>query len=122
MFIGGCGAALCLITALLIAAKKSHNRKLGKVAGISVLFNISEIAIFGFPVIFNPVMFVPFILTPLVFVLTSTFAMTMGLVPYVTRSVEWTVPVIFSGCSRKCSADCESADRHIDLYSVYQIQ
>ena len=97
VFIGGCGAALCLITALLIAAKKSHNRKLGKVAGISVLFNISEIAIFGFPVIFNPVMFVPFILTPLVFVLTSTFAMTMGLVPYVTRSVEWTVPVIFSG-------------------------
>lgn len=97
VFIGGCGAALCLILALLIAAKKSHNRKLGKVAGVSVLFNISEIAIFGFPVIFNPVMFVPFILTPLVFVLTGTFAMTMGLVPYVTRSLEWTVPVIFSG-------------------------
>lgn len=97
VFIGGCGAALCLILALLIAAKKSHNRKLGKVAGISVLFNISEIAIFGFPVIFNPVMFLPFILTPLVFVLTSTFAMTTGLVPYVTKSVEWTVPIIFSG-------------------------
>lgn len=36
--------------------------------------NISEIAIFGFPVIFNPVMFLPFILTPLAFVLTSSLA------------------------------------------------
>lgn len=97
VFMGGCGAALCLILALLIAAKKSHNRKLAKVAGASVLFNISEIVIFGFPVIFNPMMFLPFILTPLVFVLTSSLAMTIGLVPYVTNSVQWTVPVIFSG-------------------------
>lgn len=97
VFLGGCGAALCLIFALLIAAKKSHNRKLAKVAGVSVLFNISEVAVFGFPVIFNPVMFLPFILTPLVFVLTSSFAMYTGLVPYVTKSVEWTVPIIFSG-------------------------
>ena len=60
VFIGGCGTALCLILAIFIAAKKSNNKKLAKVAGISVFFNINEIVIFGFPVIFNPIMLIPF--------------------------------------------------------------
>ena len=38
VFMGGCGAALCLISAMLLKARKSNNRKLAKVAGISVLF------------------------------------------------------------------------------------
>lgn len=75
VFMGGCGAALCLITAMLLKARKSNNRKLAKVAGISVLFNINEIVIFGFPVIFNPLMLLPFLLVPLVLTLTSAFAM-----------------------------------------------
>lgn len=96
-FIGGCGSALCLILAIFIAAKKSNNKKLAKVASISVLFNINEIVIFGFPVIFNPIMAIPFILTPMVLTLTSTIAMSLGLVPFITQSVEWTVPIILSG-------------------------
>lgn len=96
-FIGGCGSALCLILAIFIAAKKSNNKKLAKVASISVLFNINEIVIFGFPVIFNPIMAIPFILTPMVLTLTSTIAMSLGLVPFITQSVGWTVPIILSG-------------------------
>lgn len=96
-FIGGCGAALCLIIAMLIVAKRSNNRKLAKVAGISTLFNINEIVIFGFPVIFNPIMLIPFIITPMILTLTSTIATSLGLVPYITSSVEWTVPIILNG-------------------------
>lgn len=97
VFIGGCGSALCLILALCIAAKKSNNKKLAKVASISVFFNINEIVIFGFPVIFNPVMLIPFILTPMILTMTSSFAMSLGLVPFITDSVEWTVPIVLSG-------------------------
>lgn len=96
-FIGGCGATLCLILAIFIAAKKSNNKKLAKVASISVFFNINELVIFGFPVIFNPIMLIPFILTPMVLALISSISMMLGLVPYVTQSVEWTVPIILSG-------------------------
>lgn len=96
-FIGGCGSALCLVIAILFVAKQSHNKKLAKVVGISVLFNINEIALFGFPVIFNPTMFIPFILTPMVLTLTSSCAIAIGLVPYITNSVEWTVPIVLSG-------------------------
>lgn len=97
VFMGGCGAALCLITAMLLKARKSNNRKLAKVAGISVLFNINEIVIFGFPVIFNPLMLLPFLLVPLVLTLTSAFAMQLQLVPLPTHFVEWTVPILMSG-------------------------
>lgn len=97
VFLGGCGSALCLVLALCISARKSHNRKMAFVALPSALFNISEIVIFGFPVILNPVMLIPFLLSPLVLVLTSTFAMSAGIVPVVTQSVQWTSPIILSG-------------------------
>lgn len=96
-FMGGCGAALCLVIAILLVSKKSHNRKLAKVTSLSVLFNINEIVIFGFPVIFNPIMLIPFILTPIVLMLSSAFAMYFGFVPVVSHSVKWTVPIFLSG-------------------------
>lgn len=97
VFIGGCGSALCLILAIFIVAKKSNNKKLAKVAGVSVFFNINEIIIFGFPVIFNPTMLIPFILTPMFLTLMSSIVISLGFVPYITKSVEWTVPIILSG-------------------------
>lgn len=97
VFLGGCGCALSFVLALCIASRKSHHRKIAHVALPSVLFNISEIAVFGFPIIFNFTMAVPFLLTPVVLTLTSTLATWFGLVPVVTQSVEWTIPLFLSG-------------------------
>ena len=97
VFIGGCGTALSFVLALYIASKQSHNRKMSFVALPSALFNISEIAVFGFPIIFNLTMLIPFILTPVILTLISASAIKAGLVPAVTQSVEWTIPVLLSG-------------------------
>lgn len=97
VFLGGCGSALCFVLALCIASQKSHNKKMSCVALPSAIFNISEIAVFGFPIIFNFKMAIPFILTPVILTLTSSLAIWLGLVPLVTESVEWTVPVLLSG-------------------------
>ncbi len=97
VFLGGCGTALSFVLALCIASKKSHNRKMSWVSLPFTLFNISELAVFGFPIIFNFIMVIPFILTPVVLTLTSALAIQFGLVPAVTQSVEWTVPVLISG-------------------------
>ncbi len=97
VFLGGCGCALSFVAALCIASRKSHHRKIALVALPSALFNISEIVVFGFPIIFNFTMAIPFILTPVVLTLTSTLATALGLVPYVTQSVEWTAPILLSG-------------------------
>lgn len=97
VFIGSCGTALSFVLALYIASKQSHNRKMSFVALPSALFNISEIAVFGFPIIFNLTMLIPFILTPVILTLISASAIKTGLVPAVTQSVEWTIPVHLSG-------------------------
>lgn len=97
VFIGGCGTALSFVLALYIASKQSHNRKMSFVALPSALFNNSEIAVFGFPIIFNLTMLIPFILTPVILTLISASAIKTGLVPAVTQSVEWTIPVLLSG-------------------------
>lgn len=97
VFLGGCGCALSLVLALCFCARRSNNRKLAYVALPSVLFNISEIAVFGFPIIFNFTMLVPFLLTPLILTLVSVAAAQLGLVPVVTQSVDWTVPILISG-------------------------
>ena len=97
VFLGGCGAACCFVLALLLAARQKRNRRLAKFGAFPALFNISEFLVFGFPIILNPYIIVPFILTPLVLTLISSAAMALGLVPLVTHSVEWTVPIFFSG-------------------------
>lgn len=97
VFLGGCGCALSFVIALCLVSRKSHNRKIAYVALPSAVFNISEIAVFGFPIIFNFTMAAPFILTPVVLTLVSFLATASGLVPVVSQSVDWTVPFLFSG-------------------------
>lgn len=94
---GGCGTIWCLLLAIAIFGKRRNNRKLAGIAMVPGVFNISEIIIFGLPVVFNPIFFLPFILTPVVMVLTSAFAMNTGLVPPPTHLISWTTPVILGG-------------------------
>lgn len=95
--IGGCGATLSLLLAILLFSRRRDNNSLAKYALFPMLFNINEIMIFGLPIIFNPTMFIPFLLTPLVTFFTSYLAMLMGLVPLTVTAVEWTTPALLSG-------------------------
>jgi lactose/cellobiose-specific phosphotransferase system IIC component len=97
VFIGGSGCALCMVLALFLAARKKNNRRLASLSLPAVVFNINELVLFGFPIIFSADMILPFILTPMVLSVISSFAMWSGLVPVASRSVEWTVPVLASG-------------------------
>ncbi|UWP58178.1 EAL domain-containing protein [Ruminococcus gauvreauii] len=97
VFIGGCGSALCMVLALFLVARKKNNRRLAKLSLPAVVFNINELVLFGFPIIFSADMILPFILTPVVLTGISSLAMYLNLVPVASQSVEWTVPVLFSG-------------------------
>lgn len=94
---GGCGTVICLLIAILLFSKRRSNRQLARWAIFPGLFNISEILVFGLPVVFNPIFFIPFILTPVAMVLISAFAMSVGLVPVPVNVVQWTTPVILGG-------------------------
>lgn len=97
IFFGGCGALLCLVVAIFIGERRKSVRELSAIATFPVLFNMNELILFGVPVVFNPIYFIPFILTPLVLTLISYGAFYFGLVPMITSTVEWTSPIFLSG-------------------------
>ena len=94
---GGCGTALCIVVAIFIAARHESSRSLAKGTVLPVLCNINELVIFGFPIVFNPVMGIPFLLVPLINYTIAYLATACGLVPCISQAVEWTTPVFLSG-------------------------
>lgn len=94
---GGCGAALGLVIAILIFSKKRSMKNVAKLAFPNVIFNINEVITFGLPIIFNPIFFIPFILVPFTNYIISYAAIYFGLVPHIIQKVEWTVPIFLSG-------------------------
>lgn len=97
VLLGGTGAMLCLVVALLLFAKKKGTRNLAWMAAPTVAFNISEIVLFGIPIILNPIFVVPFMLVPLANFLITYAAIYSGLVPHLVSEVNWTTPIFLSG-------------------------
>ncbi len=97
VLMGGCGTTICLLISIFLFSKLKAQKLLGKSALLPMLFNINEIMVFGLPIVLNPVMFIPFIITPLVTLTVSYLAILIGLVPAAAASVAWTTPVLISG-------------------------
>ncbi len=95
MNIGGSGATLCLVIALFLSKKKAHKR-FAKIALIPSLFNINEIIIFGFPIVANFHMIVPFVTVPLIFATITYFALASGLVPIAVNQTSWIMPPVIN--------------------------
>ena len=94
---GGTGCTIGLLIAMMIFGKRNSTKKLSRMAVVPGIFNIGELMVFGFPIIYNPPMIIPFVLAP-VFCFTNAYIMTkVGFVPTVDTSVVWTIPPLFSG-------------------------
>ena len=95
---GGAGSTLSMLIAMIILCKSKRIKDLSKISFIPALFGINEPIIFGLPVVLNPTILIPFLLTPLINILISYFSMVSGLVPFTSGvSMPWTTPVIISG-------------------------
>lgn len=94
---GGCGTTICVLLALLLFFRKERTGKLAGLASFTVIFNLNEMLTFGIPMILNPILFVPFVLTPVISYCLAYGATALGLVPMVTHEVIWSTPVIFGG-------------------------
>lgn len=79
--LGGAGNTLGL--ALLMAkSKSSHLKSLGRLSIVPGICGINEPIIFGGPIVFNPILAIPFILTPIVTVSLTYFAQKIGIIGY----------------------------------------
>ncbi len=96
--IGGTAATLGLAIVILLTAKSSQYKALGKLSIVPALFNINEPIVFGLPIVLNPIMAIPFIVANIAVAIVTYAATFFGLVPVsIGVEVPWTTPPIISG-------------------------
>lgn len=94
---GGTGTTLALLLAIFLRSKVSSHQKLGRTVLAPGLFNINEPVIFGFPVLYNPLIMIPFIIYPQINFVIAYFATQLGMVSKIVAFVPWSVPPLLSG-------------------------
>ncbi len=95
---GGTGTTIALIIAVFLVARQ--NKKLMTVSTLSIgpgLFNINEPISFGLPVVLNPILFIPYVVGPVIITLIAYFATAAGLVPAATMVIPWVTPPVIGG-------------------------
>lgn len=97
VWLGGSGATLPVVVYMLLFAKSKLLKDVGKVAIGPGLFNINEPVTFGLPVVLNPILMIPYIVTPLVIVTIMYIGTSVGLFPIMDKIVPWTTPIFISG-------------------------
>jgi cellobiose PTS system EIIC component len=94
---GGTGLTISLILAVLLVSHYKPYKDVVKLAAFPGIFEINEPIIFGFPIVFNIPMIIPFVLSPVIGSLIGYFATVIGFVKPLSVLVPWTTPPILSG-------------------------
>lgn len=96
--LGGVGATLSLTLLCLFKSKSDQYKALGKLGIGASLFNINEPIIFGFPIVLNPMLMIPFILSNVIVGILTYAAIYFQLVPYINGvNLPYTIPAVISG-------------------------
>ncbi|WP_418641934.1 PTS sugar transporter subunit IIC [Vibrio chaetopteri] len=93
IFIGGSGATFALVL-LMMFSRSVHLKSLGRMSVVPGFFQINEPVIFGSPVVLNPILFIPFVFTPVINATIAYFAVHAGLVGMGVATTPWTAPAI----------------------------
>ena len=98
VFLTGSGLTLPLCIMFAFKAKSKQLKELGRLALVPSIFNINEPLIYGLPIVMNPIMAIPFFLTPMLSILISYSAMALNLVSRPTGvAIPFTTPAPFGG-------------------------
>ena len=94
-FLGGTGNtfALCLLS---LKAKSEQMKAFGKATIVPSFFRLSEPAIFGAPIMFNPILMIPFILGSLTVAILYWLVCSAGLVTAPYLMISGTYPIFLS--------------------------
>lgn len=75
--LGGAGGTLGLVL-LMMRSKVPEYRTIGKLSLVPGICSINEPVIFGLPIVFNPILAIPFLITPIISLLLTYFAQQLG--------------------------------------------
>ncbi len=94
--IGGNGNTLALALDMLLFSKSQRYKTMAKMSFVPCLFNINEPMMFGLPVILNPFLFIPFVLSPSVSAAAAWLMSSLHIVSkidfMISVSMPWTTP------------------------------
>lgn len=76
----------------LITSKSPRLKKLGQLSIAASLFNIGEPLIFGLPIMLNPLMMIPFILSYVFLAIVAIILTTIGWLPVPALMISWITP------------------------------
>ena len=96
VFMGGSGATLPLIVAILIFSKVKSQKEIAKLGLPPGIFMINEPILFGIPIVLNPIYFIPFIVVQPVLTLVAFYATKIGFAGPIVNTVPWTTPPILN--------------------------
>ena len=96
VFLGGSGATLALVVAILVASKVKQDREIAKLGLAPGIFEINEPVLFGLPVVLNPIYLIPFVLISPILTLIGYYATLLGFAGPVVNSIAWTTPPVLS--------------------------
>lgn len=115
--IGGSGATLGLAILFCVKAKSKYGKTLGRTTILPSMFNINEPMIFGAPIVLNPMLLIPFIVTPLILATIAWIATAMNLVNCAVTIAPWTLPGPI-GAYLACGGDWRAAVLNVILIII----
>jgi PTS system, lactose/cellobiose family IIC component len=96
MSFGGSGCTLGLLIAIFLIGKRDDMKQIAKLSTPPGIFNINEPVTFGMPIMLNPVLAIPFIITPLITGTIGYFATAVGFAGRTVVMIPWPTPPIIS--------------------------
>lgn len=94
---GGSGSTICLLIATFLVSKNQASKGVAKMAFVPGIFNINEPVIFGYPIVYNVCMLIPFVLTPALGIIIGYLATSLNFMNRCVVYIPWTTPPLLSG-------------------------
>lgn len=95
--LGGSGITISLLAAILVFSKREEYRQIAKLSAVPGLFGINEPAIFGLPIVLNPTLIIPFVISGCVAAAIAMVAHSIGFLTASVISIPFGLPILVSG-------------------------
>lgn len=93
---GGSGSTICLLIATFLIGKNSATKSISKMSLGPGLFNINEPVLFGYPIVYNIALAIPFIVVPSLGIILAYVATSLGMISPCVVNIPWTTPPLLS--------------------------
>lgn len=97
VWIGGSGVLLGLAILLFFKSRSTTLKTMGRLGLPPTVFAVNEPIMFGLPVVMNPIILIPYVITPIACYIIAYSSMALGLVNCAVTLVPWSMPPIIGG-------------------------